>query len=195
MKIDSCCFGLYGWLVKNASLVIRLRSLVIAAALVSQATAQTPAQINQAEVLYRQGVAAQEAGDPATARQAYLEALKANPRHANATYQLGQLKINYNSVAEKGREAKFGAVMVPEFKLDQATLKDALVALQMIVEKESKQRVMTSFIIQDPKGGLAGARITLVLKNTPARGVLQYLLAQANAKARHDEHAIVIMPR
>jgi tetratricopeptide (TPR) repeat protein len=181
--------------MKNASFVIRLRSLVIAAALVSQASAQTPAQINQAEVLYRQGVAAEEAGDPATARQAYLEALRANPRHANAQYSLGQLKINYASITAKGREAKFGDVMVPEFKLDDATLKEALVALQMIIEKESKQQVMTNFILQDPKSALAEAKITLVLKNTPARGVLQYLLAQANAKARYDEHAIVIMPK
>jgi tetratricopeptide (TPR) repeat protein len=181
--------------MKDVSLVIRLRSLVIAAALVSQASAQTPAQINQAEVLYRQGVAAQEAGDPVTARQAYLEALKANPRHANAEYSLGQLKINYASIAAKGREAKFGDVVVPEFKLDQATLKEALDGLQMIVEKQSKEEVMANFIIQDPKGGLAGAKITLVLKNTPVRGVLQYVLAQANAKARYDEHAIVIMPR
>lgn len=54
---------------------------------------------------------------------------------------------------------------------------------------------MTNFILQDPKNALAEAKITLVLKNTPARGVLQYLLAQANAKARYDEHAIVIMPK
>jgi hypothetical protein len=57
------------------------------------------------------------------------------------------------------------------------------------------QQVMTNFILQDPKNALAEAKITLVLKNTPARGVLQYLLAQANAKARYDEHAIVIMPK
>lgn len=175
--------------------VICLRSLVIAAVLVSYATAQTPTQINQAEALYRQGVAAEEAGDPAAARQAYLAALKENPRHANAEYKLGQLKITYASIAAKGREAKFGAVMVPEFKLDQATFKEALDALQMIIEKQSKDEVMTTFIIQDAKGGLASTKITLVLKNTPARGVLQHLLEQANAKARYDEHAIVITPR
>jgi hypothetical protein len=37
-------------------------------------------------------------------------------------------------------------------------------------------------------------KITLVLKNTPAKAVLQYILDQARAKARHDEHAIVITP-
>ncbi len=181
--------------MKIPTSAIFFRSLTIAAVLVSHAFAQAPAQINQSEVFYRQGIAAEEAGDPATARQAYLEALKANPRHANAEYRLGQLKINYTKVAEKGREAKFGTVMVPEFKLDQATFKEALDALQMIVEKQSKEEVMTNFILQDPKGALAESKITLVLKNTPARGVLQYLLDQANAKARYDEHAIVIMPR
>lgn len=181
--------------MKTSTLAIRLRSFAIAAALASQASAEAPAQANSAEVFYRQGLAAEEAGDPAAARLGYLQALKANPRHAHAEYSLGQLKINYDKIAAKGREAKFGAVMVPEFKLDQATLKEALDALQLILEKQSKNEVMTNFIIQDSENTLAGAKITLVLKNTPARGVLQYVLEQGKAKARYDEHAIVITPR
>jgi tetratricopeptide (TPR) repeat protein len=183
--------------VKNPLLVIRLLPLAIAAALISQAAAQAPAEspARQAEAFYRQGLAAEEAGDPAAARLAYQQALKANSRHANAEYSLGQLKINFNSIAAKGREAKFGTVLVPEIKFDQATLKESLDALQNIVEKQSKDAVTPNFIIQDPKNSLAKASITLVLKNTPARAVLQYLLDQAGAKARYDEHAIVITSR
>jgi len=53
--------------------------------------------------------------------------------------------------------------MVPELKLDQATLKEALEALQVIFEKQAKKEVTTNFILQDPKRALAGAKITLVL--------------------------------
>lgn len=179
----------------------RVFPLAIAAALASEASSQTPVKApaaspaQQAEACYQKGIAAEKAGDPATAKQAYLEALRMNPRHANARYSLGQLKTNYASIAAKGREAKFGAVMVPEIKLEEASLKESLAALQIVVEKQSKDEVSPNFIVQDPKGALANGKVSLVLKNTPAKGVLKYILDQAGAKARYDEHAIVIMPQ
>ena len=182
--------------MKNPSFIRRLLPLAIVAALASPASAQAPAgsPAQQAQAYYRQGLAAEKSGDPAAARQAYTKALQANPNLADARYRLGQVKINATSISAKGREAKFGAVMVPEFKLDQATLKDALDALQLIVEKESKDEVAPNFVIQDPAGKLTDRRIDLVLKKTPARGVLKYVLDQAGAKARYDEYAIVITP-
>jgi tetratricopeptide (TPR) repeat protein len=172
-------------------------SFVIAAGIVAQASAQTPAPtpVQQAEIAYRQGLAAEKAGDPAAAQKAYTAALLADPNHANARYSLGQLKLTAGSIATKGREAKFGAVMVPEFRLDAATLQESLDALRVIVERQSKNEVEPNFIIQDPQQQLAPARISLNLKNMPAKGVLQYLMEQAGAKARHDEHAIVIVPK
>lgn len=169
-----------------------LAPFLIAAALISPLSAETPAQ--RAELLYRQGQAAEQAGDPETARKAYTGALHADPSHAHARYSLGQLKITAPALAAKGREGKFGAVMVPEFKVDQAPLKETLEALQVIVEQQSKGQVTPNFILQDPKESISGTKITLVLKNTPAKAVLQYVLEQAGAKARFDEHAIVITP-
>jgi tetratricopeptide (TPR) repeat protein len=166
--------------------------LSIALALILPSSAETPAQ--RAELSYRQGQAAEQAGDPEAARKAYTAALQADPGHPHARYSLGQLKITAPALAAKGREAKFAAVMIPELKLDQAPFKDALEALQVIVEKQSNDKVTPNFVIQDPKEVLSGAKITLVLKNTPAKAVLQYILDQAGAKARHDEHAIVITP-
>lgn len=168
-------------------------SLIVAAALVSQAPAQATA--SQAEALYRQGLAAEQAGDPATAQKAYLDALKADPKHAHARYSLGQLKINSAAIATKGREAKFGAVVIPEFRLDAATLQESLEVFRVLIEKQSKDQVTPNFVIQDPQQQLAQVKISLNLKSMPAKGVLQYLLAQAGAKARYDEHAIVIIPK
>jgi len=171
-------------------------SCIVAAFLVSLASAQTtaPAAAPSAEALYRQGQAAEKTGDPAAAQKAYLAALKMDPGHANARYSLGQLKLHAGSIAAKGHEAKFGAVMIPEFRLDAASLQESLDALRVIIEKQSKQEVTPNFIIQDPKNQLAAARITLNLKKLPAKGVMQYLMEQAGAKARYDEHAIVITP-
>ena len=65
----------------------------------------------------------------------------------------------------------------------------------MIIEKESKGEVTPNFVIEDPKKLLASQKISLNLKNTPSRGVLKYLMDQTGAKARYDEHAVVIIAR
>lgn len=170
-----------------------LLTLVVALALVSPVLAQSPGQ--QAEALYRKGLAAEKAGDPAAARSCYTEALKLDPKNPNATYSLGQLKLNSPAIAAKGREAKFGAVVIPVFQLDQATLQEALTALGVILEKESSGEVTPNFVIEDPKALLAGQKISLNLKNMPAKAVLKYLTDQTGAKVRYDEHAVVVSPR
>jgi tetratricopeptide (TPR) repeat protein len=148
-------------------------TLAVAIALVSQVLAQPPAQ--QAEALYQKGLAAEKAGDPAAARDFYKGALKLDPKNANAIYSLGQLKLTAPAIASKGREAKFGAVVIPVFQLDQATLQEALTGLGLIIEKESKGEVTPNFVIEDPKAVLASQKISLNLKNMPAKAVLKYL--------------------
>jgi len=174
----------------------RILSLIIAATLISQASAQAPAlsPARQAEAFYRQGLAAEKAGDPAAAQKAYADALKADPKHANARFSLGQLKLNAGAIAAKGREATFGTVVIPAFNLDAATLQEALDALRVLIEKQSKDTVTANFVLQDPKKQLADVKISLNLKSMPAKAVLQYLMDQSGAKARYDEHAVVIMP-
>lgn len=171
--------------------------LLLTAAMISHAPAQTPkpTPAQTAEALYRQGQMAEKSGDPDAARTAYTEALKANPNHAQARFSLGQLKISAPTLISKARENKFGAVPVPEYRLEAASLEESLAALSTIVEKQSKNEVTPNFIIQDPKGTLAETKISLNLKAMPAKAVLQYVLDMAGAKARFDEHAILIVPR
>ena len=145
--------------------------------------------------LYEQGQAAEKAGDPVTAQSFYEKSLKADPNNANARYSLGQIKIHGPAIAAKGREEKFGAVMVPVFQLNEASLQEALTALGVIVEKESKEAVTPNFVIDDPKEKLADRRITLNLKAMPAKAVMKYLMDQSGAKARYDEHAVVVIAK
>lgn len=172
----------------------RIITFVVACTMVSQALAQQPVPAS-AEALYQKGLAAEKAGDPVAAKGFYTQALKVDPKNANAIYSLGQLKLTSGNIAAKGREAKFGAVMVPVFQLEQANLKESLDALSSIVEKQSKDEVTPNFVIEDPKGLLTEKKISLNLKNMPAQAVLKYLLDQTGAKARYDEHAVVIAPR
>ena len=149
----------------------------------------------QATALYAKGIAAEESGDVAAARAAYTKALQLNPELANCRYRLKELELNSPKVAAKGREVSLGKIMVPEFHLEAATLQEALDALSLIITKESKGRTAGNFVVQDPDGKLAAAKLTLNLKNVPVSAVMKYLTTQANAKVHYDEHAIVIEPK
>lgn len=159
------------------------------------AVAQSPASsASSAETEYRKGAAAEKAGNPDAARQAYTRALQLDPRHAHARYSLGQLKINAGAIAAKGREVQFAALPVADYRVSDLTLKEALAVLAQRIESTGKE-VAPNFIIADPSRKLDAARITLSLKNVPAGGILRHILSQAGAKERYDEHAIVLSPR
>jgi len=157
--------------------------------------AQQPEAVKQANAAYFSAVAYETAGDPDAAKAAYEQALKLNPKHANARYRLGQLKVNYHQIIAKGQERKIGSIMIPEFKVDEAEFSEAVRALAIHIEKESKEEVTPNFIIQDPSNALAERKVTLKMKNAPSGEILNYMLDMAKAKVRYDKHAVVITPR
>lgn len=175
------------------NIMSKIVQFVVVSVLVSQVLAQTPAQ--QADALYQKGLAAEKAGYPVAAKGFYAQALKADPKNPHATFSLGQLKLTSGSIAAKGREAKLGAIMIPLFQTEEASLKESLEALSLIVEKQSNDEVTPNFVVEDPKGLLADKKISLNLKNIPAQAVIKILLDQTGAKARYDEHAVVIVAR
>jgi hypothetical protein len=157
------------------------------------APAQTAAQ--KADDYYRKGVAAEKAGDPTTASAAYHAALQLVPGHVNARYRAGQVKIEAGSIRSSATEAKIGGVKIPVYRIEKASVSEAIAALGLAIEKASNEEVTPNFIIQDPKGKLADAEISMQLKNVPAKAILDYIHSQANTQARFDEHAVVIIAR
>ncbi|MGC4013033.1 MAG: tetratricopeptide repeat protein [Luteolibacter sp.] len=144
---------------------------------------------------YAEGMAAVAAGDPKLAESCFTKALQQDPNNANARYQLGEVRKNASSIASKGRENKFGGVMIEKIQLDKATLQESLDYLASLVSKASKDQVASNFILEDPKNALGTKEVTLKLNNVPAKAVLQYILTQVDGRARFDEHAIVVSPR
>lgn len=160
--------------------------------LMAQGQTATPAQ--QAQGLYLKGIAAEKAGNVSAASEAYAQALQLNPNHPDARFRAGELKRNAGSIAAKGREAKFGQVVIPQIMLENATLSESLQALSLSIEKNSKAENVPNFVVMDPDKKLDNARVSLQLKGVPAKGVLEYILSQTSTKAVYNEHAIVIQP-
>jgi len=149
----------------------------------------------QAEAFYQQGLAAEKAGKPEEALAAYRDALGLFPQHANARYRAGQVKINASSIKAGATEAKIGAVVIPAYQIEDATVSEAIELLSIAMDKATEGKTAPNFIIEDPKQKLADTRISMQLKNIPVKAVLEYIHSQANTKARYDEHAVVILAR
>ena len=179
--------------MKTHSVLPQITAALVVWAFATPLGAQSPAPT--AEAHYKSGIAAEKTGDAIAAGKHYDEALKLDPKHANARYSLGQLKIHSGSIATKSRETKFGNVIIPVFQLDEASLQESLAAFGSMIEKESKETVIPNFVIEDPQKRLASQKISLNLKGTPARAIMKYLMDQSGGKARYDEHAVVISPK
>lgn len=149
----------------------------------------------RAQGFYLEGKAAEKAGDPAAAIAAYQKAVALNPNHANARYSLGQIRINAAGIKSAAKEKEIGDIMVPVYQLEEATLREAIDALGLVIEKQSDGEVIPNFIIEDHQGKFSDMRISIQLRNVPVRAVLQYLLTQTGSRARYDEHAVVIQAR
>ncbi|MEP2775740.1 MAG: tetratricopeptide repeat protein [Luteolibacter sp.] len=169
-----------------------LIALIVVAFALPTAYAQSAGQ--QAESYYQKGIAAEKSGDPDAALEAYNAALKLNPQHANARYRAGQVKIHADSIKAKGTEAEIGAVVIPVYQLEDATVQESIDVLSLAMNEATEGKIAPNFIIEDPSNKLADKRVTLKLKNIPVSALLGYIHGIAGTKARFDEHAVVITP-
>lgn len=169
--------------------------IVLAAIALANPVAFAQSAAEKAETYYQKGLAAEKAGDPSTARAAYEAALSLSPGHAKARYRAGQVKINAASIKSTATEAKIGAVTIPVYQLEGATVQEAIQTLGLAMEKATDGKIAPNFVIEDTEGKLANTRISMQLKNIPVKAILEYIHGQAGTRARYDEHAVVIMAR
>ena len=172
------------------------RSIIIAAlALFSS----LPLLGNEADAAYKRGMAAVARGDVNAARAAFKQTLEINPKHAYARFQLGKLNGNRGDLIAKARSNQLASIRIPEISLESVTLSEALQALGALVDEqvakaEPKSDFSPNFMIRDPKKELGEREVSLRLKNVPAKVAFDYLLEQAGATVRYDEHATVVSP-
>lgn len=168
--------------------------VLLALALISLPTAHAQSASQQAEAYFQKGLAAERSGDPDAALEAYKATLQLDPQHAKARYRAGQMKIERDSIKAGATEAKIGAIVLPIYQLEDATVQEAIEALSIAITAATEGEISPNFIIDDPKNKLAQKRINLKLKNIPVSALLGYIHGIAATRARFDEHAVVISP-
>jgi tetratricopeptide (TPR) repeat protein len=174
---------------------MKSRVWLVLMSLVLPVWAQPPANPQaQAEQYYLQGMAAVKAGQVEVARTAFTNALRLNPNHGNARYQLLELRQSGGALVGKARERKLATVKIPEVNFEESSLQEVLEGLDLLVRKHSTDQFTPNFVVQDPGKQFDKHKVTIRLKNVPASAVLKYALEQAQGNAKYDEHAIVIRP-
>ncbi len=143
---------------------------------------------------YKAGISAIAKGNEAKARQYFQASLKLDPNNGNAKYQLKNLHLHRAKMGQKSRQNKLAGVIIPEVKLSDATLQEALTALSALVDDVSEKKITTNFVVQDSRNTLANKRINLNVTHIPAAAVLNFILKAAGAKASYDQYAIIITP-
>jgi hypothetical protein len=148
----------------------------------------------KAERYYRQGLTAEQQGNANLARRSFQDALRLNPRHANARYHLLRLSGADAKLNARARKLKLTRINLPKVELDGASFQEVLDMLDALVRKETKDKFVPNFVIQDPSGKLAERSVDIRLRNVPASTVLQYAAEQVGAKVAYGAHAVLIRP-
>lgn len=156
--------------------------------------ASLPAHADKAAEIYKQGMIAVAEGNAEAAEAAFKEVLRLQPGNANARYQLAELKQSQGSLAARRREKKMGEFVIPQIDFDKVELAEAIAALAVMVEEQSKGEFAPNFMVQDPSSKLADQTVTLQVKGVPAKAVLDMMLKQTGAVSKYEQHAVIIRP-
>jgi len=184
--------------MKNRTTTLIVALTLGVCALAPAQTGQSTTQNNRAEqasTLYQQGLVAMGEGKYDIAASLFREVIRLYPKHTQARRHLLHILNNRKTLEITKRKAALKKITIPSVDLDKATVQEALQVLSTIVERESKKTVTPNFIVQDPTNTFASSSVTLKLNRIPAETLLNYIVDQANARVRYDNHAIVISPR
>ncbi|MEJ6717487.1 MAG: tetratricopeptide (TPR) repeat protein [Akkermansiaceae bacterium] len=147
-----------------------------------------------AAALYNSGVALLKKGKTEEAEATFQKALKLKPGHSPSRYQLSRIPELNARVKLLRRKALFKNTKLEKIHFSDATLAEALEALNELTLQATKKKFSPNFVIQDPKEKLATQTVTLKMHGVPLSAVLKYVLDNVGATARLDEHATVIRP-
>ena len=152
--------------------------------------------IKQVELFYNTAEKAFRNGDLKGATEAIRSALQINPKHGKSIALYRNMKSGGGErVVLALRKRTFSNVIVPLIDFDEMDFRGAIKQLSEIVMKESNNKVIPNFVIQDRHKRFEKVKINLTLRNVPAGDVLTHIISEANATVNFGKYSTVIRPR
>ena len=131
------------------------------------------ASAETANEFFKQGEAALKKGDAATAKAAYLKALKVDPKHGNSQYRLAAMKELTAKASVTSRRVTLEKITLANVEIEDLTLEESLEYLGVLIEKASNDKFTPNFVISDPSETLAKRKVGLRLRGIPATVALK----------------------
>ncbi len=147
-----------------------------------------------AAALYHSGMALLKKGKPEEAKTFFQKVLKLEPGYTPAKYQLARIPELNLRVKLQRRKALFTSTKIPKIHFSDATLAEALEALNELTSQATEKKFSPNFVVRDPRKKLSEETVSLKMNNAPVSAILKYILEDVGATARFDEHATVIRP-
>ena len=171
--------------------------LISTSALVAQDTiAERNEKLKQVEQFFQIAEKAYEQGDLKAATEAIRSTLEMNPKHGRAIALYREIKSGGgNRALVTLRKRTFSKVIVPLVDFQDMDVRGALTMLSDAVLKETNEKVIPNFVIQDRHKYFDKVEIDLKLRNVPAGDVLNHILSEANATAKFEKYSTVIRSR
>lgn len=171
--------------------------LLSSSVLIAQDTIEERNQkAKQVEIFYNLAEKAYLSGDIEAAKESIRAALDLNHKHGRSIALYRRMKSGGGDRALLAlRKRTFSKVVIPLIDIDELSCKDALRVLSDAVERESKDKVIPNFVIQDRNKTLEKTTMTLKLRNVPAGEVLNHILSESNATANFGKYSTVIRSR
>ena len=171
--------------------------LISTSALVAQDTiSERNEKIKQVEVFYNLAEKAYARGDIEGATEAIRSSLHMNPKHGRSIALYRKMKSGGSDRARLSlRKRNFSKVIVPLVDFNEMDVRGALKVLSDIVEKESNNKIIANFVIQDKNKVFDKVEIDFTLRNIPAGEVLNHILSVANANVSFGKYSTVVRPR
>jgi len=128
----------------------------------------------------------------------FKKALEHSPNFIDARQKLHYVETNKSTINNQREAAKFKSHIIEKIDFKDEKFSDAVQIFFAIVEektKDSKVKLMTNYVINDPKKKILENKITLKLTNIPASIALDYMTNLAGAKYKFDTYSVQITPK
>lgn len=143
---------------------------------------------------YKQGLVAMKKGESTKAKEAFQAALKLDPKHGHARYQMTLIPAAEERFKQAQRRAWFTKTKLPKVQMSDAPLAEVLEALNELASQATEKKFSPNFVVKDPGGVLADGKVSLQLNGVPLSVALKYALDQVGATAHYGQYVTEIRP-
>lgn len=180
--------------MKISSLARVLAGILALCALVIPASAVPPTR-EELTKTYNAGVAAFEKKDFVTAERQFQVVLQHVPKHAQSRRYLVDIdRLRTAEANIPSMEKALSKLVIPEIKVDEATLEDFLALVVIKAKEVSGGKTVPNFVFRPSTPDMTDRLITLTLTSIPASELIRQAGLVTATKFSYEKYAIIVTP-